>query len=66
MNKVFSFLLAGAFIFGISCTGGQKKTTEQAEEKSAAVEETVGPNELTQKEKEEGWVLLWIGRRRAG
>lgn len=61
MNKVFSFLLASAMIFAFSCQSGQKKQGSQAEEKSATVEETVGPNQLTQKEKEEGWVLLFDG-----
>lgn len=42
----------------ISCRSGQKKS----EEKSAKVEETVGPNELTQKEKDEGWKLLFDGK----
>jgi hypothetical protein len=60
MKKVISFLFAGALILGFSCTGGQKKSDDQSEEKSADVEE-VGPNELTQAEKDAGWVLLFDG-----
>jgi hypothetical protein len=62
MKKLFSFLLAGAFIFGISCQSGQKKATQEPEQKSAVVEETVGPNQLTQAEKEAGWVSLFDGQ----
>jgi len=65
MKKIVSYLFAGALIFGISCTGGQKKSADQAEEKSAAVEE-VGPNELAQEEKDAGWVLLFDGETSAG
>jgi len=64
MKKFLSFLFAGALIFGISCTGGQKKAADDSEEKSAAVE--VGPNELTQQEKEQGWVLLFDGKTSEG
>lgn len=65
MKKIISFLFAGALIFGISCTGGQKKSADQSEEKSAVVEE-VGPNELTQEEKDAGWVLLFDGQTSEG
>lgn len=65
MKKIISFLFAGALIFGISCTGGQKKSADQSEEKSAVVEE-VGPNELTQEEKNAGWVLLFDGQTSEG
>jgi hypothetical protein len=65
MKRVFALLLAGAFVFGMSCQSGQKKTTEEPEEK-AAVEETAGPNELTQAEKNEGWVLLFDGKTSEG
>ncbi len=60
MKKLLSFAMAGAFIFGVSCQGGQKKTSEEPEEKQAAIEEA-GPNELTQAEKDEGWKLLFDG-----
>lgn len=61
MKRVFSLLLAGAFIFGMSCQSGQKKAADEPEEK-AAVEETAGPNELTQEEKDQGWILLFDGK----
>ena len=60
MRRLFSFIVLASLMFGISCTGG-KKPAEQ--EKSATVaEETVGPNQLTQKEKEDGWILLFDGQ----
>lgn len=61
MRRVFSIFLASAFIFGMSCQSGQKKSSQESEEKSAPVEETVGPNQLTQAEKDQGWVLLFDG-----
>lgn len=62
MRKVFSALLASVFIFGISCQNGQKKSSQESKEKSASVEETVGPNQLTPAEKDQGWVLLFDGK----
>lgn len=63
MKKILSFLFAGAFIFAFACTGGQKQSNEDAGEKSA---ETVGNNELTEQEKEEGWMLLFDGESAEG
>ena len=65
MKRILLYLFAGALIFGISCTGGQKKSADQADEKSAEVEEA-GPNELTQQEKDAGWVLLFDGKTSEG
>jgi alpha-3'-ketoglucosidase len=62
MSKLFSFLLAGTFVFALSCQSGQKKAAQEPEVKSAAVEETAGPNQLTQAEKDAGWVLLFDGQ----
>ncbi len=60
MKKVFSYLMAGTLVFGISCQSGQKKPAGESEEKQATVEE-VGPNELTEQEQQEGWKLLFDG-----
>lgn len=66
MKRLFNFLLAGVFIFGISCQGGQKQSGEESgEEKEATVEEA-GPNELTEAEKEEGWKMLFDGEGHEG
>lgn len=61
MKKVFIYLFAATFVLAVSCTGGQKKTGEP-EEKSAVIEEAAGPNQLTQAEIDEGWVLLFDGK----
>ena len=66
MRKLFSILLTSAFIFGMSCQSGQKKSSEESQEKSAPVEETVGPNQLTKAEKDQGWVLLFDGKTHDG
>ncbi len=60
MKKVFSYLMAGALVFGISCQSGQKKPAGESEEKQATVEE-VGPNQLTEQEQQDGWKLLFDG-----
>lgn len=49
MKKLFSFLMAAAFVFSISC-------------KSTKTGGTAGANQLTKQEKEEGWVLLFDGK----
>jgi len=66
MRKLFLFLLAGTFVFGISCQSGQKKAGEgQADTKSAA-EEVAAPNSLTKAEQESGWMLLFDGKTSQG
>jgi len=66
MKKLFFFLLAGAFVFGVSCQGGQKKAAQEAGEQETVVEEVVGPNQLTKAETDEGWVLLFDGQTSEG
>ena len=53
MKKIFSFLLSAAFVFSISC-------------KSAKTGGSAEANQLTKKEKEEGWVLLFDGKSSEG
>lgn len=67
MKKVFSFLLAGVFVLGLSCQSGQKKSAQEAEEQEVAVEEVVaGPNVLSQTEADAGWVMLFDGETSEG
>lgn len=49
MRKFFSLLMAGAFIFALSC-------------KSSKTGGTSGLNKLSKQEQEEGWVLLFDGK----
>ena len=49
MRRLFSFLMASAFVFAISCESGP-----------------TGPNQLSKKEKKEGWVLLFDGETSTG
>lgn len=65
MKRNLSFLLTGVFLVAMACTGGQKKSAEDTEEKQAVMEEA-GPNELTQAEENEGWVLLFDGESSEG
>ena len=65
MKRLLYLLLAGVFVLAVSCQGGQKQTSEEAEEKQAEVEEA-GPNELTQSEQEAGWMLLFDGQGHEG
>lgn len=58
MRKILFLLFSGALIFAFACTGGQKKLKKDAGEKSA---DQAGDNELTEQEKEEGWMLLFDG-----
>lgn len=60
LNLVFFLALAGMVI---SCT--QNKQNEQASDETTAeeaVEETAAPNTLTEKEKADGWILLFDGK----
>ncbi|WP_321342783.1 DUF1080 domain-containing protein [uncultured Draconibacterium sp.] len=53
MRKFFSLLMATALVFSISC-------------KSTKTGGSAGLNQLTKKEKEEGWVLLFDGKTSEG
>ena len=53
-----SSVLVSTFVL-VSCGGGQEQT-------SMTEEETVGPNQLTQAEIEDGWVSLFDGTTPAG
>ena len=55
--------------FVISCNSGAKKeapAAEEAEKAAPAVEEVAAPNTLTEKEKADGWVLLFDGEKADG
>lgn len=54
MRRMFSFLMASAFVFSVSCKSVQMSG------------KTAGQNQLTKKEKEEGWVLLFDGETSEG
>jgi len=53
MKRIFSYVLAVAFVFSLSC-------------KSSKMGGSAGLNQLTKKEKEEGWVLLFDGKTSEG
>ncbi len=55
MKKLLVLVMAAAIVAGLSAYQGGKKVTGSKGEKSAL-------NQLTQKEKEEGWVLLFDGK----
>ena len=62
MRKVFSVLLVAILFLAAGCGSGPKKTTqEKAKETKAAA-----PNTLTEKEKADGWVLLFNGKDMTG
>jgi hypothetical protein len=54
-------MLFAAFLM-VSCGGGTKEQAEGEEQAEAEdVEEVAGPNQLTAKEKEDGWILMFDG-----
>jgi hypothetical protein len=62
MKRVLLFLFAGALVFALACTGGSKQSSENNKEKSAEV----GPNQLTEQEQNQGWMLLFDGESTEG
>lgn len=58
MKKLFSYLLAGTFVFTLACQSGQKKTTGETTEVKS---EEAGLNQLSEQEKADGWVLMFDG-----
>ena len=67
MKRIYSLFFVVSILFMAACSGGQKKsaenTEEKVEEKSA---EQVGPNQLTDQEKQQGFVLLFDGESTEG
>lgn len=62
MKKLSIIFLSVSFIFLIACQGGQQKSQNQETAKSAEV----GPNQLTEEEKADGWILLFDGETSTG
>jgi hypothetical protein len=62
MRTSFLFLLAVVVIIAAACTGGSRQSSDKNEEKSAEV----GPNQLTEQEKNQGWMLLFDGETSEG
>lgn len=65
MKKIFSLLLAGTFVFAVSCQSGQKKAGEKSAKDSTAV---TAPeiNKLTEEEAGADWQLLFDGTTSTG
>lgn len=67
MRKIYSLLLAGSFVFAVSCQSGQKKTGESSEkEKSAVAPAAPELNKLSAEEASAGWKLLFDGTTSTG
>ena len=69
-NRIF-LMACGLAVssFVISCNSGAKKeapAAEEVEKAAPAVEEVAAPNTLTEKEKADGWVLLFDGEKADG
>jgi hypothetical protein len=62
MKNFSIILLSVSFVFLYSCQSGQQKSQSTDATKSAEV----GPNQLTEEEKAEGWVLLFDGETTTG
>lgn len=65
MKKITLILLTVSLVFMFACKGGQKKsaTTESAEAPKSAV---AGPNQLSEAEKADGWILMFDGTTSTG
>ena len=64
MKKLITFFMAGSLFMTMSCQSGQKKAGSDQETEKAA--EVAGPNQLTQAEKNDGWILLFDGNSSTG
>jgi len=66
MKNIFSLLLAGIVVFGVSCQSGQKKAGEKSATDSTAVAAAPEVNKLTADEANTGWQLLFDGTTSTG
>jgi len=65
MKNIYSLLLAGIVVFGVSCQSGQKKAGEKSATDTTAVAAPV-LNQLTADETATGWQLLFDGTTSTG
>jgi len=67
MRKIYSLLLAGTIVFGVSCQSGQKKAGEKSA-KDTTVVAAAAPelNKLSAEEASAGWKLLFDGTTSTG
>lgn len=67
MRKIYSLLLAGTIVFGVSCQSGQKKAGEKSAQDSTAVAAAAPElNKLSADEASAGWKLLFDGTTSTG
>ena len=64
MKKIYSLVLAGTFVFAVSCQTGQKKAGEKSAKDTTAV--VAENNALTPEEVNSGWKLLFDGKTSTG
>lgn len=67
MRKIYSLLLAGTIVFGVSCQSGQKKAGEKSAKDTTAVAAAAPElNKLSAEEASAGWKLLFDGTTSTG